>query len=105
MYFDKSGPDNTGETARIAVREAKERLISHIVAASNTGATVLVLAEEARKQGYEGRLVCVTHVYGFREGGTNELSDEGRENRVEIFGELFSGRKSERALPVRGRAV
>ena len=80
MYFNSTGPENTGETAKIAVREAKERKITHIVAASNTGATVLALAEEAQKQGYEGKLVCVPHVYGFRENGQNELSDESRKD-------------------------
>ena len=79
MYFDSSGPENTGETVKIAVREAKERQISHVVVASNTGATAFALAEEARKQGYNGKLVCVTHVYGFKENGGNELADEDRE--------------------------
>jgi len=79
MYFDSPGPENTGETIKIAVREAKERQISHIVVASNTGATAFALAEEARKQGYNGKLVCVTHVCGFKENLINELSDENRE--------------------------
>ena len=79
MYFNSPGPENTGETIRIAVQEAVARQITHIVAASNTGATVLALAEEARKQGYSGHLVCVTHVYGFKESGKNELSEENRD--------------------------
>ena len=79
MYFDSPGSENTGECARLAIQEAKARQISHIIAASNTGGTVFVLAEEARKQGYEGKLICVTHVYGFKENGKNELSDENRE--------------------------
>lgn len=78
MYFVTPGPENTAETARIAVREAVERKISYIVAASNTGGTVFALAEEARKQNYGGKLVCVTHAYGFRENGENELSEENR---------------------------
>ena len=82
MYFDSTGPDRTGETVKIAVREAKERQISHIVTASNTGATVFSLAQEAHKQGYEGKLVCVTHVYGFKENGKNELADEDREKLI-----------------------
>jgi hypothetical protein len=79
MYFDAPGQKNTGETVNIAVIEAKERKISHIVAASNTGKTIFVLAEEARKQGYDGKLVCVSHVYGFSENGKCELSDENRQ--------------------------
>ena len=78
MYFDSPGPENTGETLRLAVQEAIKRQISHIVAASNTWATIFALAEEAQKQGYAGKLVCVSHVYGFEESGKNELSDESR---------------------------
>ena len=102
MYFDSPGPDNTGETVKAAIREAKERKISHIVAASNTGASVFALAEESRKQGYEGRIVCVTHVYGFKENGQNELSGEDREKleklgiRVHTAAHALSG--AERAL-------
>ena len=78
MYFDSPGPENTGETVKIAIREAKEKKVPHIVAASNTGVTAFALAEESRKQGYEGKIVCVTHVYGFKDIGENELSDENR---------------------------
>ena len=79
MYFELPGPENTGEAVNTAVREAKKRQISHIVVASNAGVTAFALAEEARKQAYDGHLVCVTHVYGFAESGKNELSDENRE--------------------------
>jgi hypothetical protein len=78
MYHDLPGPENTGKTLSIAVLEAKKRQISHIVVASNTGATAITLDEEKRNQGYDGCLVCVTHVYGFKENGKNELSDESR---------------------------
>ena len=78
MHFDLPGTGNTAETLRISVSEAKQRQISHIIVASNTGATAFALVEEAKKQGYEGKLICVTHVYGFEENGKNELSDENR---------------------------
>ena len=112
MYFDSPGPENTEETVKIAVHEARERKISHIVVASNTWATAFVPAEEARKQGYEGKLICVTHVYGFKENGKNELSDENREElerqgiRVCTAGHALSGaerclsRKFQGAYPV-----
>jgi len=79
MYFKSPGQENTGETLKIAVKEAMARQISHIVAASNTGATILALAEEAGKQGYGGQLVCVSHVYGFLKNGENELTEKTRE--------------------------
>jgi hypothetical protein len=85
MYFNSAGPGNTNETIAIAVREAKERKISHIVVASNTGKTAEILSAEARKMGFEGRLVCVSHVNGFKEKGANELSGENR-RRLEALG-------------------
>ena len=82
MYFNSPGRANTVETVQIAIREAVARKISHVVAASNTGATAFAMADEAKKQGYQGKLVCVTHVYGFMEAGKNELADEDREKLV-----------------------
>ena len=80
MYFNSPGQANTAETVKIAIREAAARQISHIVAASNTGATVIALAEEAKKQGYAGQFICVSHVYGFKKSGENELTDKTRED-------------------------
>jgi len=78
MYFNSKGPENTGECVKIAIREAMARQVSHIVAASNTGAVLIALAEEGRKQGYGGQLICVSHAYGFSENGVNEIDGEGR---------------------------
>jgi len=82
MYFISPGQENTVETSRIVIQAAKEKQISHIVASSNTGATIFALTEEARKQDYNGQFVCVTHVFGFKENGKNELSDENREELI-----------------------
>jgi hypothetical protein len=102
MYFDTKGPSNTGETIRIALEEAKKRRISHIICSSNSGKTANLLADEAAKTGYEGRLVCVTHVFGFRENGVNELPEEDRRRleergvRTYTAGHVLSG--AERGL-------
>jgi hypothetical protein len=102
MYFDSTGPGNTGETLAIAVREAKERGITHIVIASNTGKTAGALAEEARKAGFGGALVCVTHVNGFKERGANELSEENRrrleEQGVRVYTASHALSGAERAI-------
>ena len=79
MYFNSTGPENTGEAIKLAIREAKDRQVSHIVIASNTGSNAFALAEEAQKQGYNGKLVCVSHVFGFKNNGENELSGENRQ--------------------------
>ena len=78
MYFDLTGPELTGKSAEIAVNAAVAKNISHIVAASNTGDTIFAILKEKEKQGYKGKIICVPHVYGFRENGKNELSDENR---------------------------
>ena len=102
MYFDSPGPENTGETVKIAVQEAVRRQIPCIVVASNTGATVRALAEEGRKQGYSGVIVCVTHVCGFKEAGKNELSDEDRtaleSQGVKVYTAAHALSGAERAL-------
>jgi len=80
MYFNSNGKENTAKAVEIAVQAALKRRISHIVAASNTGSTVLALADEVKKLGYEGRIVCVSHVYGYAESGENELTEKARED-------------------------
>jgi len=79
MYFKTPGPENTGETVKIAVSAAKERGISHIVVTSGSGATAFALMEEVKKQAFIGRVVCVSSVYGSREKGKNDMPDENRE--------------------------
>jgi hypothetical protein len=102
MYFDSAGPGNTGETIAIAVREAKERKISHIIIASNTGKTAEALAAEARRAGFAGQLVCISRVNGFKEKGVNELSYDNRRRleeqgvRVYTASHVLSG--AERAI-------
>jgi len=109
MHFNKPGTESTGETVRIAIQEAKERQISHVVAASNTGFTAFALAEEARKQGYGGKLICVSHAYGFKENGKNDLADEDREKleqqgvRVYTASHVLSG--AERCLTHRFQGI
>jgi hypothetical protein len=85
MHFDSVGRENTDKTIAIAVRKANEWKVSHIVIASNTGKTADALATEARKSGFAGQLICVSHVNGFKEKGINELSGENR-RRLEAQG-------------------
>ena len=82
MYFDSIGPALTEATVKIAVQAAKEKHISHIVVASNTGATAIALAEEAQRQNYNGKPICISQVYGFAKKGENALSGEMREQLV-----------------------
>jgi hypothetical protein len=85
MYFSNPGPANTKAVMEIAVKEAVQRKISAIVAASNTGKTIDALLEEAQRAHFSGSLICVTHVNGFRENGVNEM-DEATRKRLEDSG-------------------
>lgn len=74
MYFEESGAVNTAATVEQAVKIAKEKGLGHIVVASVTGDTALLLAEKT-----ELKVVCVTHVYGFKEPGANQMEDSVRQ--------------------------
>ena len=73
MYFAKKGKQNTKKTLEIAIKEAKERNIEHVVVASNTGVTAMGL------KGAANNVVCVSHVNGMLQNGVNELTSEDRQ--------------------------
>ena len=73
VYFKKPGPRNTQATIDLALQTARERGIKHIVVASTSGRTAMLLAHC-----HDLRVVCVTHVYGFSENGKNEMEEQVR---------------------------
>lgn len=73
MYFDEKGINNTEKCVGLALQVARERNIKNIVVATTVGDTPKLLKEEK-----DLNIVCVTHAYGFKEAGENELSDEIR---------------------------
>lgn len=75
LYFDEPGPQNTDETLKAAKRRAEELGIMDIVVASTRGGTGVKAVEVF--DGYN--IVVVTHATGFREPGTQELSEEAAE--------------------------
>ena len=77
LYFPKRGKDNTEQTLTLAVKTAKERGIGHIVVASNTGETAKKLLDCGIN------VVCITHAYGYREKGENEMPEEMRAKLAE----------------------
>ncbi len=68
-----SSTRQTRDTLRAALKRADELGIRHLVVASTTGRTALMLAEELP---HYFNVVCVTHHAGFHEYGKSELSDE-----------------------------
>lgn len=75
MHFEKPGPQNTDDTIRLALEAADARGIGHLVVASNSGETALSLVRRASGK----KIVCVTHAYGYKARGENELPDEMRQ--------------------------
>lgn len=72
MYFETGGRENTAEVVKEALKTAAKRGIKYVVAASNSGYT----ADLLKSCGLN--VVVVTHVYGFKENGRNEMTDEKR---------------------------
>ena len=79
-YFEKGGPDNTLETLRLAVAEAKRLGIKKLVAASSTGFTAEALMGMKEAEGLD--ITIVTLAYTDREP-YNRLSEEKRRAFIE----------------------
>jgi hypothetical protein len=73
-YHDKSGPDNTEATLRIAKKRAEELGIRTIVVASTKG-RVGVRATEVFKG---KKVVVVSHITGFEQPNAQQLTEENR---------------------------
>lgn len=73
MYWEKPGIECTQRTIELAIEAARQKGIRHIVVASNTGKTAEHFVDTGLK------VVCVTHVNGFRSPGENEMKEEDRQ--------------------------
>lgn len=85
MYFERPGRENTTQVVELAKQAAAERGIGYIVVASNEGATAEQLI------GGSAKVVCVTHPYGFREPGQNELSPTRRQELEQQGISVYTG--------------
>ena len=70
-YFERPGPENTVDAARLAVERAMELGLDTVVVASTSGRTALRFLEAIRGTGL--RLVVVSHVVGFSTPGVWEF--------------------------------
>ena len=66
MYWHSSGESHTTTTVELARQTAEARGIAHVLVASNSGNTALLLAATVP------HLVCVTHVIGFFAPGESD---------------------------------
>ena len=67
--FAQAGPVNTEATAALAIEAARERRLTHLVVASNTGAAARMFLPHTD----EFKVVVVTHAIGFAGPGQDEM--------------------------------
>ena len=90
VIFEKAGPVNTDETCRIAVARAMNINAPFIVSATTQGDSGVRLCEIVKEMGYKGSIVIVTHAYGAREPGQNELKEEHRKAIIAYGAEIVT---------------
>ena len=73
MLWGKRGSENTGGTARAALKRANELGLNNIIVASNTGSTAQYFLDKGLS------ITCVTHHSGFKNPGENEMKKEMRD--------------------------
>lgn len=78
LTFETKGIENTNRTLEIALKEANERQ-TDIVVATTGGNTAKALKELADQLNFQGKIIAVTHAYGFSKPGENTISREFRE--------------------------
>lgn len=85
MYFNNPGKENTEKTIELAIKTAKEKGIKHIVVASTNGSTARLLKDSQLD------VTVVTHVYGFKEPGKQEMLDETRKELESYSFKIYAG--------------
>lgn len=75
MYFKEKGTVNTEAAVSLAVKTARERGIKDIVVATSTGYTPSFFTEQDLK---DFNIVVVTHSYGVKTPGVNDMEEERR---------------------------
>ena len=87
-YFEKAGPQNTARCLEIT-REAVRKGTKHVVVATTSGNTGVIMAEGLAGTGVN--IVAVTHSAGFKSPGHIELSNKNREKILKAGGKIYTG--------------
>jgi len=77
MIYEKTSPGNTITSLMLAFEKAKE-LSTDIVLSTTSGASAVEAVKYAAGVDFQGRIIVVTHVWGMKNVGENELLDENR---------------------------
>jgi hypothetical protein len=87
LYFEEKGKQNTDTVLRFVKKYVEKEGIKDIVVASTTGET----GAKASKIFVGCNLVVVTHYYGFKEPGKNEMQEEHRKKILANGARIFTG--------------
>ena len=74
LIFEKISPENTPVALKIAFNKGKE-LSTDIVLPTTTGASALAAMKLAADTNFNSRVIVVTHVWGIKSSGENELPE------------------------------
>ncbi len=85
-YFSTPGEVNTNQAFELARERARELGIKSVLVASTSGATGVMAAEYFK----DHEVIIVSHSTGFREGNTQELTEENRRKIEELRGTVLT---------------
>ena len=77
IIYEVAGAEHTEETCKIAIEKAMA-MNTDIVASSTKGDSGIAICKMAKELGFNGKIIIVTHSWGFKEPGQNEMSTENR---------------------------
>ena len=106
--FENKGTENSAAALQMAVSEAK-KLGAPLLVATTTGVTAVQAVEMAKENGIINQLIIVSHAYGTRVKGENNMKPENRraldESGVKIItaAHVLSG--AERAMSTKFSGV
>lgn len=89
VYFEKTGRGNTSACLEIVKDVIKEGGYNHLVVASTTGQTGLLLSESLKSSRLN--LVIITHSSGFKGPNTFELSDDIKVKIIANGARIYTG--------------
>ena len=75
IVFEKVSPENTQVALSLAFDRAKEL---DLVLSTTSGDSAVAAMELGVKKGFKGRIIVATHVWGMKNPGENELTEENR---------------------------
>ncbi|MBC8277057.1 MAG: hypothetical protein H8E46_02415 [FCB group bacterium] len=86
IYFEKSGPENTGKTIELAIRRLERNDLSKVLVATTSGKSGLLTAQAVKN----AQVIVVSHSYGFKEPNKQQLTADYREKIFSCGAEILT---------------